>query len=152
MFPVMNIKSAAIAVTAIVVIAMAWQLRVQLKRNGELEAKLETQAQEAREAADANFSNLEVIGTLQRRLAAMIDQRRAEAAERERILDERDQELALARARADRLERERQDERIENPDCAELASLSIGEFCPSAADQLRVRSRGPRSDGDPDGS
>lgn len=147
-----DLKLIAAAIAAVVIGLLAWQLKAAVERNGELEAKLETQAQEAREAADANFSNLEVIGTLQRRLAAMIDQRRAEAAERERILDERDQELALARARADRLERERQDERIENPDCAELASLSIGEFCPSAADQLRVRSRGPRSDGDPNGS
>lgn len=147
-----DLKLIGAAIAAVVIGLLAWQLKAAVERNGELEAKLETQAQEAREAADANFSNLEVIGTLQRRLAAMIDQRRAEAAERERILDERDQELALARARADRLERERQDERIENPDCAELASLSIGEFCPSAADQLRVRSRGPRSDGDPNGS
>ena len=147
-----DLKLIGAAIAAVVIVLLGWQLKVAVERNGELEAKLETQAQEAREAADANFSNLEVIGTLQRRLAAMIDQRRAEAAERERILDERDQELALARARADRLERERQDERIENPDCAELASLSIGEFCPSAADQLRVRSRGPRGDGDPNGS
>lgn len=152
MFPMMNIKSAAIAITVLVVLALAWQLRVQLKRNGELEAKLDQQAQEAREAADANETNQETIGTLQARIEAMVAERRADAAERERVLAEREQELLRARARADELEREREDEREQNQDCAALSALDVASFCPATAEQLRVRSRGPGGNGDTDGS
>ena len=38
----MNLKTAAIAIVVLVFLGMAWQLKVQLKRVGELEIKLET--------------------------------------------------------------------------------------------------------------
>lgn len=137
---------------AAVIVVLGFLLKGSYERNGELEAKLETQAQETREAADANDTNLETIGRLEARIATMVAQRAADAEKRERLLDEREQELLRARARADELEREREDEQNENQDCADLASLSVELFCPATGQQLRERSRGSSGDGDADGN
>lgn len=148
----LNGKVVACAVVGLIVVVLGWQLRAQIKRNGELESKLDQQAQETREAADANNSNMETIATLEARIEVLVAQRRADAEERERVLAERERELLRARARADELEREREDEQEENQDCAALAALDVESFCPATAEQLRVRSRGPGSHGDTDGS
>lgn len=148
----MNPKIVACAAVALIVVVLGWQLRSALKRNGELEAKLEQQAQEAREAADANETNQETIRTLEARIAVMVAERAADAEERERVLAERERELLRARARADELEQERENEQEQNQDCAALAALDIEFYCPATVEQLRVRSRGPSSHQDTDGS
>lgn len=122
-----------------------------LQRTGELEAKLDNQVQETLECADANETNNETVTQLEAQIARLSELRRAEAAERERILTERDQELARARARADELERLRDDEIETNEDCAALTGLRVDAFCPATAGQLRERSRGPGGNGDTDG-
>jgi glycyl-tRNA synthetase beta subunit len=137
---------------ALIIAIMGWQLKSSITRNGELEAKLETQAEETLECTDANASNDETITTLEDRIAAMIEERQVDAAERERILTEREQELLRARAEADRLRELRDDEQAENQDCADLLSLDVERFCPTTADQLRERSRGAGGDGDTDSS
>lgn len=146
--PAMNIKTAAIAILALVFVTMAWQLKVQLKRVGELEIKLATQAQETQEAADANGTNMETIATLEAALADLEATRAREAAEREAVLVRRSQELSRALAEADRLRDLREEEQDENESCADLVALDLGVFCPTTADQLRQRSRGPGSNGD----
>lgn len=146
-----NTKVIACAVVAVILVTLGWQLKVQLKRVGELEVKLEKQAQETQEAADANETNQETINRLEANIKRMIDLRRVEQEERERVLAERERELLRARARADELERERDEEIRDNDDCAALTSLDVGTFCPATAQQLRQRSRGSGGNGDTDG-
>jgi hypothetical protein len=137
---------------AAIIVVLGLMLKGSLERNGELEAKLETQANETLECADANTSNVDTITVLEGLLPAMVEERRTDAVERERILTEREQELLAARAEADRLRELRDDEQNENQDCADLLSLDVGRFCPTAAGQLRQRSRGEGSNGDTDSS
>jgi hypothetical protein len=130
---------------------MGFLLKGAYERNGELEAKLETQAAETLEATSANTTNQETITELEARIAGMIEERRADTERREQVLVEREQELLRARARADRLEEERDNEIETNPDCADLTSLSLDMFCPNTASQLRQRSRSAGGNGDTDG-
>ena len=83
---------------------MGFLLKNSYERNGELEAKLETQANETLECSDANTTNQETITGLETQIAAMIEERRVDTERREQVLVEREQELARAVARADRLE------------------------------------------------
>ena len=137
---------------ALVIIVMGWQLKSSIQRNGELEAKLETQAEQTLEAANANDTNMVTIKTLTDRIATMVEERRVDTERREQILVEREADLLRARAEADRLRGEREDEQEDNEDCAALAQLDVGSFCPATANQLRERSRGPGSNGDTDGN
>lgn len=136
---------------AAVIVVMGVLLKNSYEANGELEAKLETQAAETLECSDANTTNQETITTLEGRIATMIEERRVDTERREQVLVEREQELLRARARADRLEEERENEINTNPDCADLTSLSLDMFCPDTAHQLRQRSIGAGGDGDTDG-
>lgn len=137
---------------AVVIIGvMGWQLKSSLERNGELTAKLETQAAETIEAADANDSNMVTIAELRAEITTMIEERRVDSERREQVLVEREQELLRARARADDLEEERRNEIATNQNCAELSALDVGFFCPAIGEQLRERSRGPGSHQDGDG-
>ena len=131
---------------------MGFLLKNSYERNGELEAKLETQAAETLECSDANTTNQDTITALESRIATMIEERRVDTERREQVLVEREQELLRATARADRLEEERRNEQETNQDCADLTSLSLDDFCPATAHQLRQRSIGASSDGDADGS
>ena len=135
---------------ALIVLVLSWQLKASITRNGELMVRLETQVVETLECADANESNVTSISALERRINIMVEQRHADAEQRELVLVQREQELTAARALADRLEREREDEIDTNPDCADLMSLSLDQFCPNTAFQLRQRSIGEGSDRDPD--
>lgn len=131
---------------ALVVFVLSWQLKASITRNGELTVLLETQVFQTLECTDANQSNITSIASLQNRINIMVEQRQADAEQREQILVLREQELTAARARADRLEREREDEIDTNPDCADLMSLSLDQFCPNTAFQLRQRSIGESGD------
>lgn len=126
-------------------------LKNSYERNGELEAKLETQANETLECADANDTNVATIAELEATIADMIEERRVDTERREQVLVERSRELAEARARAARLEIERDEEMATNQDCNALSTLAVGEFCPATAGQLRERSRGESGHGDADG-
>lgn len=136
---------------ALVIIVMGVLLKNSYERTGELEAKLETQAAETIEAADANDTCNATVTTLEERIETMVEERRVDTERREQVLVEREQELLRARARADQLEEERQDEIATNQDCADLTSLRVDLFCPATAGQLRERSRGSGGDGDTDG-
>lgn len=136
---------------AIVIAILGWSLKSSLERNGELTAKLEIQANETLEAADANDSNQITITELEERIIVMIEERRVDTVRREEVLEERAKELLRARARADRLQDERDDEIDTNPDCADLTSLSLDMFCPNTAQQLRDRPISAGSNGDTDG-
>lgn len=129
---------------------MGFLLKNSYERNGELEAKLETQAAETLECTDANSSNIETITTLENRIATMIEERRVDTERREQVLVERSEELAAALIRADRLEEERDNEADTNLDCAAYMALSLDDFCPATAHSLRQRSIGAGGDGDGD--
>lgn len=141
-----------IGVLVVALALMSVALKKSYERNGELESKLETQAAETLECADANASNLQTIGTLRARIETMIGERVADRERREQVLVERDEELRRARLEADRLREERQDEIDSNVQCADFNSLVVAEFCPTTARRLRERSRGPDSGGDGDDS
>jgi len=130
---------------------MGFLLKNSYERNGELEALLDTQVDQTQECVTANLTNDAAITELEVALDAMTAGRAADAAEREAVLVERSQELAAARALADRLERERQDEIDTIPECADLMALSIDAACPATTHQLRQRSIGISGDTDPDG-
>jgi hypothetical protein len=130
---------------ALVIIVMGWQLKSSLERNGELEAKLETQVEQTLEAADANDATMVTIMELKSTIESMVEERRIDTEQREAVLVEREAQLLRSRARADELERERDDEIDTNINCAELASLDVGFFCPAIGSQLRERSRGQNS-------
>lgn len=132
------------------IVLLGWLLKGSYERAGELEAKLATQALEAEEAANANLTNQTTITRLQSRIEELVAQRRADAAERERLLLERDDTLRRLRIENDRLREEREDEITENEDCAELSALRVSDFCPAAGQQLRLRSGSPGSHGDQD--
>jgi hypothetical protein len=133
---------------ALVIAIMGWQLKSSVTRNGELSAKLETQAMETLECTDANSSNVKTITEIREQLVVMVNERRIDAELRETVMDERDQAIARARVAADELQEERDDEINSNPDCADLASLSVGFFCPDTGSQLRQRSSGQGGDQD----
>jgi hypothetical protein len=137
---------------ALLITIMGWQLKSSITRNGELEAKLETQAEQTVEAVDANSTNMVTINQLQKRIDFMIEDRRVDTVRREQVLVEREADLIAARAENDILREAREDEQDENADCKDLASLRVDFFCPATADQLRQRSRGPGSNGDADSS
>jgi hypothetical protein len=134
----------------LLILIMGITLKSSITRNGELEAKLETQAAETLEATDANDSNMETITTLRGRIVTMVEERRVDTERREKILVEREAELVAARTENDTLRGEREDEQEENADCADLASLRVDFFCPATAEQLRQRSRGTGSHEDGD--
>lgn len=136
---------------AVVIAIMGFLLKGAYERNGELEAKLETQANETVEAADANVTCNATVTELEGRIMTMIEERRVDSERREQVLVEREQEVLQLRARTDQLEENRQDEIDTNPDCADLTSLSLDMFCPATAHELRQRSIGASSNGDPDG-
>jgi hypothetical protein len=127
---------------ALAIVIMGALLKNSYERNGELEAKLKTQAEQTQEAADANVTNIETITKLKLQIGDMVEQRRVDAEKREQLLMEREADLMRARAEADRLRKLRENEQDENPDCKELARLRVDLFCPATADQLRQRSRG----------
>lgn len=138
----------------LLIILLSWQLKSSIERNGELTAKLETQAAATLEATDANDTNMVTIQTLRDRIVVMIEERRVDTERREKVLVERDKELSEARAENELLRGEREDEADTNIECADLRSISVDLFCPVAGEQLRERSRGPGGDqdGDSDGA
>ena len=129
-----------IGVVALIIVVMGWQLKSSISRNGELEAKLDTQVTETLECVDANKTNLTTVTALESRISVMVEERRVDTARREKVLDERDQELSAAKAEAQKLQDERDDAFNENPDCTDLASLRVDFFCPAVSDELRQRS------------
>lgn len=135
---------------ALLVIIMGASLKSSISRNGELEAKLESQAAETLECVDANRSNITSITELVTQIDEMVEQRRVDTVLREQVLDEKVQELIAAQAETDRLRGIRNDEFDSIPECAELSSLRVGFFCPATGRQLRERSRGENSNGDTD--
>jgi hypothetical protein len=134
----------------LLIVVMGWQLKSSITRNGELTAKLEMQAGETLECVSANVTNATTITDLEGRMSTMVEERRIESERREQVLIDRSKELAAANIRAAELERIRDNEQAQNEDCADLTALSLDRFCPATAHQLRQRSIGEGSDGDPD--
>ena len=125
---------------ALVIAIMGWQLKSSVTRNGELSAKLETQATETLECTAANASTVDTITRLEATITTMVEERRIDTERREQIMDERDQALARAQIVSDELQEERDNEIDENPD--------VAFFCPATGQQLRERSSGPGGNGD----
>lgn len=125
---------------------LGFLLKGAYEENGELTAKLETQAEQTLEAVDANATNQTTIAELTAEINTMVEERRVDTERREQVLEERSEELAAANARADRLEDERDNEIDTNPECADIMALSIDAACPASSHQLRQRSLGISGD------
>jgi len=134
----------------LVIAIMGFLLKSSYERNGELEAELRNANVATEEAADANVTNIETITTMEATIKTMVEERRVDTVRREKVLDEREQELVQARAVAAKLRKEREEAFNENPDCADLASLNVEFFCPIVGTGLR--DRGSNQSGDEDGS
>jgi len=125
---------------AVVVIAiLGFLLKGSYERNGELKAELSIANAATNEAADANDTNQITITELRAKITTMTEERRVDTVKREKVLDERERELVAARTEAAKLRKERNEAFNENPDCVDLASLSVEFFCPAAGGELRSR-------------
>jgi hypothetical protein len=107
-----------------------------------LGASLEAQKSAIKEAVDANQSNQVTITDLQKRLNELVSQRKTDAEEREKVLSQRDQELAAMRASAAAERRRNRELFRSTASCEGLAELRIDLACPAIADRLRERSAG----------
>lgn len=107
------------------------------EENGELRAKLEVQATETRQAVNANASLNVEIDTLAGRIADLVEARRLEREEHDRVLAAREEDLADALAQARRLEGERDEIFRNDAQCEQLGSTRIDTVCPAIAEQLR---------------
>lgn len=96
----------------------------------------------------ANDTNQKTITELEGKINSMVAERALDAAEREKLMDQRDQELIAAQRAADRARRERDALFRSTPGCEELGRMDIGALCPAVAGRLQERSRGR---GNPDG-
>lgn len=123
----------------VIISIMGFLLKNSYERNGELEAELRNANAATEEAADANVTNIETITTMEATIKTMVEERRVDTVRREKVLDDREQELAQARAVAAKLRKEREEAFNENPDCADLASLSVEFFCPLVGKELTER-------------
>ena len=111
---------------AAVIFILGLLLKGAYEDKGELEAKLKTQADQTVECTDANETNTETITQLEERIATMVEERRIDTERREQVLAEREQEMQRLQARADELERERENESQTSEDCAALEGGEIG--------------------------
>ena len=114
-------------------------------RNGELETKLGAQAQETREAADANVSNLLAIVKLEGKNRDLIAARKADAERSEIEIGLREMAIIVARKVAVEERRKRLEMLKSTENCDLYASLVVADACPAIAMELRERSRGPGS-------
>lgn len=134
---------AGVALIACWLLFSAWQ--GSRDRVAELEARLQAQVDATVICSNANDTNQTTIEALRSRLEDLVNQRRADEAERELLLEERNNERAERERLADELERERDNEVLTDDDCRAFMAQRVADSCPATADQLRERSRGPRS-------
>lgn len=125
-----------------------WLLLSAHERIGEVEAKLDTQAGETREAADANTTNLQTIADLRSQIATMIAAHAANARKTQRELEVRAEAMLAAQGEAERLRRERDELIRQDPTCEAHSRQVLADSCPAIAERLRERSRGSRSNPD----
>lgn len=114
-------------------------------RIGELETKLDVQAQETREAADANDSNLLTIAKLKAKNRDLIAARKADVERSEQEIILREMAITMARRVAVEERRRRLEMLKSTENCDSYASLVVADACPAIAMELRDRSRGPDS-------
>lgn len=141
MGPVTTWAAASTAALAIV----GFLYKGALKENGALQAKFDQQITETREAVDANSSLVATIDNLEADNAMLVAERTANAAQRERELTQRSEELLKARAETERERRKRRELMRETIQCEDLTSTTVADICPGIADSLRLRSGGTRS-------
>lgn len=119
---------------------LGWRLLGAHERIGELEFNLAAQADETREAADANAATVAALRQLQAQNKAMIDARRAEQARTEAELEARERAAIIAREEADRLRSERDALIQDDPTCQAHSRQVLADSCPAIADRMRERS------------
>jgi hypothetical protein len=128
-----------------------WRLGNAHEELGAVQAVLEVQKEETQQAVDVNVKNNTEIDQLVVRIAEMLEVRRLETIERDRVLAVRDEDLAAARSLARRLEGERDAIFRDDMDCAAMGGIRIDAACPLIAHQLRERTGRSRSEGSADG-
>ena len=118
---------------------------------GALEVKVSFQVAQTEEAVGVNVKLNGNIDELAGKIAAMIEGRRLEREERDRLLAVRDEDLAAAREAARRLEGERDALFRDDLGCAEMGAIRVDLSCGLIAVQLRERSNRGSGDGGTDG-
>ena len=142
----------AVAAAAFVLVGVqTFRLGNAQEAIGALEVKVSFQVAQTEEAVGVNVKLNGNIDELAGKIAAMIEGRRLEREERDRLLAVRDEDLAAAREAARRLEGERDALFRDDLGCAEMGAIRIDAVCPLIAIQLRQRADQGSGDGGTDG-
>lgn len=128
-----------------------WRLGNAHEELGAVTAVLEVQKEETQQAVNVNVANNLQIDQLVASISDMLEDRRLDELERDRVLAVRDEDLATARSLARRLEGERDAIFRDDMDCAAMGAIRVDATCPLIAHQLRERTGGPRGDRSADG-
>jgi hypothetical protein len=124
---------------------LGWLLLGQHEENGRLSVIIDSQQQETQEAVEANEGCILALLELQETNTGLIDERRANAVQREQELSQRNRDLVAANLRADE-ERRKRDEIIrQTASCSAYATHVVADRCPDIARGLRERSSRARS-------
>ena len=124
----------------------SYRLGKAQERAGTLQAQLEQQAIETQEAIDANKSYSAAMQQLEARIDEMVEARRVQQAERDRLLAERDTLVTEARNEAEKARRERRDLWRQTRSGEGLQTLVVDTACSPIAARLRERSQGGGGD------
>jgi len=127
-----------------------WRLSNAHEELGAVEAKFEVQIVETQQAVAANKLNNSQIDKLATQIVDMVESRRLEGEERDRVIAANNEDLVAARAVARRLEGERDDIFRGDLGCAAMGAIRVDTACPLIAIQLRERTSRARSDRDAD--
>lgn len=144
------IAGGAAAFAMVLVGIQTWRLGNSQEEIGELKAKIFHQVAQTQQAVGVNVTLNTQLDGLATRIADMVEARRLEREEQDRVLAARDEDLAAAVDEARRLEGERDVIFRSTLSCAELGSTRVDLACPAIADQLRQRTHGGSGDRDPD--
>ena len=128
-----------------------WRLGNAHEELGHVTAVLEVQKEETQQAVDVNVKNNLRVDELVLQISDMLEGRRLEEVERDRVLAVLDEDLVAARSLARRLEGERDAIFRDDMDCAAMGSIRVDTQCPLLAEQLRERTGRARSDRGTDG-
>lgn len=128
-----------------------WRLGNAHEDLGEVKAVLNVQKAETQQAIDVNDKNNLRVDELVLQISDMLETRRLDEIERDRVLAVVDEDLEAARSLARRLEGERDAIFRDDMDCAAMGSIRIDNVCPLIAVSLRERTGRSRSSGSANG-
>jgi len=138
-----NLLPIAVSLLAISLVAngaFGLALRSSWTKNGALEAVLEVQKQETRQAKMANDSLVVQIDNLVDEKQKLINEMAADRDQASRILAERDRRIQAAAALAEEERRKRNELIDKKPTCKAFLDSAVSDNCPGVAQRLLERS------------